>query len=272
VKRPGVYEREAGIPLRELFNEVAGGALRGQIKAVLAGFSSAAITPDRFAVRADFGSLAMIGTGLGSAGFIVLDETRSMPRVAQAVARFLFVESCNQCSACKQGLRIASEAIDELFDPAKATLDDIERAVVGARSAPQGNRCYLPVQGSILIANLVDRFHDELVQQANAPQAATEPFLAPVIIDFDEAKRSFSYDVTLPYKNPDWTYSFPTERPAEPPPPEFTRRAAFPARAPVGPVSVRLDPDVLAAAVAQAEKQGVALDRLINALMRAALR
>jgi NADH-quinone oxidoreductase subunit F len=47
--------------------------------------------------------LAAIGSGLGSAGFIVYDDTRSMLAVARSVSRFLYVESCGQCRACKFG-------------------------------------------------------------------------------------------------------------------------------------------------------------------------
>ena len=81
--------------------------------------------------------------------------------LARAFSQFLYVESCNQCPACKNGLRTASSAIDELFDPKLATPDDFERAFYGAHRAPQGNRCYLPVQGSVLIPSLIERFPEE---------------------------------------------------------------------------------------------------------------
>jgi len=117
VQKPGVYERPAGIPLRELFEDVAGGPRAGRkLKAALSGVSVAPISAERFDTPADFGSLALIGSGLGSAGFVLYDDAASMPRVAQMAARFLFVESCNQCSACKHGLRTASEALDAIFN------------------------------------------------------------------------------------------------------------------------------------------------------------
>ena len=88
VCRPGVYERPAGITLRELFHEVAGGPREGRkLKAALSGVSVAPIAAERFDTPADFGSLALIGSGLGSAGFIVYDDAASMPRVAQMAAR-----------------------------------------------------------------------------------------------------------------------------------------------------------------------------------------
>src|SRR5262249_22791522 len=145
--RPGVYEIEAGISLRELFREYGGGALPGRrFVAALSGVSSGVIVPSLFDTPAEFGALSRIGAGLGSAGFILFDDTRSMPRLAQTVARFLYVESCNQCSACKVGLRTASHSLDALFEDG-ARPDLLDMAMIGAQHAPQGNRCYLPVQG-----------------------------------------------------------------------------------------------------------------------------
>jgi NADH-quinone oxidoreductase subunit F len=209
VKRPGIYEVDAGVPLRKLIDQVAGGPANGKIKAVLSGFSAGAIAGNELDTPADFGSLSAIGSGLGSAGFIVLDSKRSMVRVAQAVARFLYVESCNQCPACKHGLRIASQTLDGMFDPRESHVHSIDLAVFGARSAPQANRCYLPVQASVLISSLVDKFKPEFdAQLADAGQNSV-PFSVPLITDFDEANHRFVYDDKFAFKNPDWSYSFP---------------------------------------------------------------
>ncbi len=91
VRRPGVYELEAGTTLRELLYGAAGGPLGGHtFKAVLAGTAAAVILPERFDTPADFGSLQLIGSGLGSAGFVVYDDRRSAPRIAQWVGAAIF--------------------------------------------------------------------------------------------------------------------------------------------------------------------------------------
>jgi NADH:ubiquinone oxidoreductase subunit F (NADH-binding) len=84
-----------------------------------------------------------------------LDDTTRTPTVTQAVTRFLFVESCNQCSACKAELRIASSAMDELIVAREARADLFERVVLGAKQAPQGNRCYLPVEAYFVVSSRV---------------------------------------------------------------------------------------------------------------------
>jgi len=262
VPRPGVYERQAGITLRELFHEVAGGPLPGRrFKAALAGVSTGVIPADKFDTPADFGSLHMIGSGLASAGFILFDDTASMPRVAQMAARFLYVESCNQCTACKHGLRTASTTLDAMFEPGGADADTFERALAGAQHAPQANRCYLPVQGAALVTSLMSRFREEFEALLAGRAEPSRPIPVPKMTDFDEASGTFSYDALQAHKNPDWTYAVP------PPTPSKTKPAT-PAPVSAGPVSVRLAADVHQALAGLAETGSPDLERAVNDALR----
>jgi NADH:ubiquinone oxidoreductase subunit F (NADH-binding) len=250
VARPGVYEVEAGITLRQLLHEHGGGPRKGRaFKCVLSGVSAPPVLPDKFDTRCDFGSLGLLRSGLGSAGFIAVDDATPMTRVAQAVARFLYVESCNQCSACKNGLRRASHAFDELFDSGAIAADAPERAVVAATTAPQGNRCYLPVQGARLLPALVVRFAREFKDAAARPGARGPAWPIPKIVDFDEATHAFTYDSRQALKQPDWTF-------AEKPPP--------PARPPTAPVSVRIAAELADRIAAIAVREGVDLEEKVH--------
>jgi NADH-quinone oxidoreductase subunit F len=272
VVRPGVYELEAGITLRELVHDIAGGPRPGRaVKALLCGVSAAVIPADRLDTPADHAHLQLIGSGLGSAGFIVLDDQASMARVTQAVARFLYVESCNQCPACKHGLRTASTALDELFNPRTATPDDAERALYGARQAPQGNRCYLPVQGAILIPSLLRTFSGELDAQLKHPSGASRSYILPKIVDFDEASRTFIYDELQPRKRPNWTYDDAPIEPTQPVPMSVPKpiKPARPAAetAPLRTATVRLAPDVREA-LARVLRDESEVDTVVNAALR----
>ena len=264
--RPGIYEAEAGIPLREVFYRLGDGPLPGRtFKGALSGVSTGVIGPEKFETRADFGSMRLIGSGLGSAGFMLLDDKTSVPRVAQALMRFLYVESCNQCTACKHGLRNASTALDELFDAKTAKPDALERALFGARSAPQANRCYLPVQGAQLLPSLVARFRPEFDHQIARPSAKSTRWVVPKIVDFDEEKRTFLYDARQAHKNPDWSYAEPRTTTAR-----FLVSA--PAPEPEGDVAVRLPPDLLDSLRQLAEVKGLDLDRQVEEALRQWLR
>ncbi|MGY3611511.1 SLBB domain-containing protein, partial [Bradyrhizobium sp. Lot11] len=80
VRKPGLYELPMGIPLRELVENHAGGALPGRrIKAVIPGGVSAPVIPEQgLEVGMDFDSLAAAGSMLGSAGVIVIDDSTCM--------------------------------------------------------------------------------------------------------------------------------------------------------------------------------------------------
>ncbi len=268
VMRPGIYERPAGITLHELFYEVAGGPREGRrFVAALSGVASAVITPERFATRADFGSMQLIGSGLGSAGFMVIDDSQSIPRVTQAVTRFLYVESCNQCSACKHGLRTASEAIDELFNVATASDDDVPRALYGARSAPQGNRCYLPVQGSVLVPSLLKAFAGAFETQRQYPEAPCKPWPIPKFVDYLPAERRFVLDEHQAFKTPDWTYVEPPKR-VSVPPVVRAKPAPRPHDADEAAQVVRLASEVARGMRAEAERAGEPFDKLVNRALR----
>ncbi len=210
VARPGVFEVEAGTSLREILYELAGGPRPGRaIKVVLSGVANAPILPDHLDVPADFGSLASIGSGLGSAGFIVYDDSRHALAIARAVARFLYVESCSQCSACKQGLGAASGGLDDLpIDDGRELGAALDRIVLSARSAPQGNRCYLPVQGSVLVPALVRAFRDEIAQVR--PGDRIEPVSIHKLVDYDPYAHVFAVDERQADKRPDWSYAHGT--------------------------------------------------------------
>src|SRR5207249_88700 len=103
VRRHGVAEVAMGTPLREVIETISGGPRRGRtLRAVLPGVSNAVIGAEAFDTPVSYEALAAIGSGLGAAGFIALDDTVDMTAVAAGASRFLAVESCGQCTPCKQ--------------------------------------------------------------------------------------------------------------------------------------------------------------------------
>jgi NADH-quinone oxidoreductase subunit F len=115
VVRPGVGEVELGTPLREVIDQVGGGVASGRtVKAVLSGVSNPVVTADQLDVPCSYEGMEAIGNGMGAAGFMVFDDTTSMVEVAQMISRFLYVESCGQCPACKLGCGAITERLDAL--------------------------------------------------------------------------------------------------------------------------------------------------------------
>ncbi|MPZ17114.1 MAG: NADH-quinone oxidoreductase subunit NuoF [Luteitalea sp.] len=105
VKRPGVYETDMSVTLRQLIYDYAGGISGDrELKAVIPGGSSTNVLPaDKIDVQASFDGLVQAGSMLGSAGIIVMDETTSMVWVAKNLLHFYEHESCGKCTPCREG-------------------------------------------------------------------------------------------------------------------------------------------------------------------------
>ena len=105
VKKPGVYEASMHTTLRELIYDHAGG-VRGDrpLKAIIPGGSSVPLMlPEQLDTPASFDAIQKVGSLLGSAGLIVLDDTVCMVWLAMNLLHFYRHESCGKCTPCREG-------------------------------------------------------------------------------------------------------------------------------------------------------------------------
>jgi NADH-quinone oxidoreductase subunit F len=105
VNNPGNFELPLGIPFAELL-EIAGGVWKGRkLKAVIPGGSSTPVVPAEtmLKVNMDYDALRAIGSGVGSAAVIVMDESTCMVSALERLSRFYKSESCGQCTPCREG-------------------------------------------------------------------------------------------------------------------------------------------------------------------------
>ena len=206
VQREGVFELPLGTPLRTLLEEHAGGPFDERtIKVVFPGASNTVIVPEQLDTPLDFDAMRAAGTGLGSAGFAVYDDSTCIAQAALLFSRFLYVESCGQCPPCKLGSGEITEQLQRIEDAAD---EGIELDVVLARAltVTDGQKCALPTGTTLLMQSIVQLFGQELrdhIGRACTPRK----LLPPKIVDFDEDAGRFVYDERYPSKQPDWTYA-----------------------------------------------------------------
>jgi len=111
VARPGTYELPLGVTLDELV-EAAGGYV-GKLKAFSPGGASSGFLPAAERGRPlDFKSLAEVGSMLGSAGVVVLNEGVDMAWAVRAQLEFFERESCGQCAPCRIGTAHQRHSLD----------------------------------------------------------------------------------------------------------------------------------------------------------------
>ena len=105
VQKPGVHLAPAGITMRELLDEYAGGMLPGHtFYGYFPGGASGGILPASMAdIPLDFDTLNQYGCFIGSAAIIVLSEKDTAKSAALNMLRFFREESCGQCTPCRVG-------------------------------------------------------------------------------------------------------------------------------------------------------------------------
>jgi NADH:ubiquinone oxidoreductase subunit F (NADH-binding) len=103
VARPGVYEVEAGTPMRTLF--AAAGGLDGELAGVLVGgYFGSWLLPQRLdSVELSNESLARHGAALGCGAVVALPATSCPVAETVRVAIYLATETAGQCGPCVHG-------------------------------------------------------------------------------------------------------------------------------------------------------------------------
>ncbi|MFN8528020.1 MAG: NADH-ubiquinone oxidoreductase-F iron-sulfur binding region domain-containing protein [Anaerolineae bacterium] len=123
VEKPGNYELEFGkFTLRDLIYNFGGGIKGGkQIKGVLPSGGSGPVIRINgnddpvLDTKLTYEDFTKLGSILGSASVIVMDETVDMTWVASKVTKFFHHESCGKCTPCREGTYWLDKVIDRIM-------------------------------------------------------------------------------------------------------------------------------------------------------------
>lgn len=154
----------------------------------------------------DFDSFAEAGSGLGSGGFIVYDTSRDIVQVLAQLERFLALESCGQCNACKLGNMDMAERLDK-FVRGEGTAQDIEQLRVRVAKVTDQNRCFLPVGAQLTVGSTLDAFEGDFRAHIGV---ASDPAVAvpvPKIVRLHPDTGDVTLDDEYWRKRPDWSYA-----------------------------------------------------------------
>ncbi len=132
VERPGVYEHEHGITLREVIDAAGGVRSSKPIKAVLLGGAAGGfVGPDELDIRMTFEDARAGGYTLGSGVVMVFDEDTDLVDICLRIARFFRDESCGQCVPCRVGTVRQEEALHRLVQGRTLGSREDEFALLG---------------------------------------------------------------------------------------------------------------------------------------------
>jgi NADH-quinone oxidoreductase subunit F len=174
VNNPCNVEEEMGIPLRELLEKHAGGVRGGwdNLLAVIPGGASTPLMPKDVCadITMDFDALRNAGTGLGTAGIIVMDKSTDVVKAISRLSYFYKHESCGQCTPCREGTGwmwrmmerlVRGEAESHEID----TLEQVTRQIEGHTICALGDAAAWPIQG------LIKHFRPEIERRIAARHA-----------------------------------------------------------------------------------------------------
>jgi NADH:ubiquinone oxidoreductase subunit F (NADH-binding) len=206
VRSPGVYELPMGLSLRDLVYGVGGGPPDGrELKAVFPGASSTVISAEQLDTPLGFETMKAVGTGLGAGGFVVYDDSACIVRATLGFSRFLYVESCAQCPACKHGTGAITELLQRI-ERGEGSEADVETILARAMTVTDAQRCALPTGETLLVQSVIQMFAPEVAEHFGRPCPRPRELPLPKMVDFDERAGDFIYDERYRYKRPDWTY------------------------------------------------------------------
>lgn len=128
INNNGLIEVPMGIPLRQIVEEMGGGAPDGRkVKAVQTGGPSGGCIPAEFLdTPVDFESLGKLGSIMGSGGMVVMDDTQNMVEIAKFYMEFCMDESCGKCIPCRAGT-VQMHHLLEKIAHRQATLRDLAK-------------------------------------------------------------------------------------------------------------------------------------------------
>jgi NADH-quinone oxidoreductase subunit F len=177
VNTPCNVEEEMGIPLKELLEKHAGGVRGGwdNLLAVIPGGSSTPLLTKDVCktMTMDFDALKAAGTGLGTAGIIVMDKSTDIVRAISRLSYFYKHESCGQCTPCREGTgwmwRMMDRMVRGQAEPHEIdTLYEITKQVEGHTICALGDAAAWPIQG------LIKNFRPEIERRIEMNKTVTQ--------------------------------------------------------------------------------------------------
>ncbi|MHB1565420.1 MAG: NADH-quinone oxidoreductase subunit NuoF [Acidiferrobacter sp.] len=162
VNRPGNYEVPLGVPFAELL-EMAGGVWHGRtLKAVIPGGSSVPVVRGEVMMdlTMDYDSLAKAGTMLGAGSVIIMDDTTCMVRALERISQFYFVESCGQCTPCREGTGWLARVLHRI-EHGQGRMEDLDLLVDMARKIEGRTICALGDAAALPVVSFMKNFREE---------------------------------------------------------------------------------------------------------------
>ncbi|HYY28863.1 MAG TPA: NuoF family protein [Chthoniobacterales bacterium] len=165
IRNSGLIEVPMGITIREVVEEMGGGAPGGaKVKAIQTGGPSGGCIPaEHFDTPIDYESLVKLGSIMGSGGLIVMDEHTNMVDVARFYMQFCMEESCGKCVPCRAGTIQMYNLLTKIVER-RGTLNDLEQLEELCDLVKHTSLCGLGQTAPNPVLSTLRYFRDEYLQ------------------------------------------------------------------------------------------------------------
>jgi NADH-quinone oxidoreductase subunit F len=175
INKPGNYELPLGTSFRELIFAHGGGIPDGHnIRAIMpAGASSSIIRVDETSfdkvmdTPLDYENVQSVGSLLGSASVIIIDDTHSMDWVINKTVNFFKHESCGKCTPCRDGTYWMLHLVKRIHAGQDGESDVRLLANVASQIIGK-NLCALGDFSTMAVSTAIDRFPEDFEVKVKA--------------------------------------------------------------------------------------------------------
>ncbi|MFP3859527.1 MAG: NADH-quinone oxidoreductase subunit NuoF [Bacteroidales bacterium] len=165
VEKPGYYETEMGVTLRQLIDEFSGG-MKDNKKfkaAIFGGAAGTFVNESIMDTPIGFDTLKEKGAVLGSGAVMVMGEDRSLYDMLLSVLEFFEHESCGKCTPCRVGSTQLVLMLKGMKDKPQSERTDILHKMKSEAEYMQKNSlCPLGASHILPVGSILQYFEDKL--------------------------------------------------------------------------------------------------------------
>lgn len=167
VNKPGVYELPTGTLLTDIIYKYAGG-VKGdkKIKMIIPGGTSMPpIKGDEIEnLKMDAESLKSVGSAIGTAGIVVIDETVDIIKILTRITKFYWHESCGQCTPCREGTGWMLKILERI-ERGEGVSSDLDLLVEIANNIEGNTVCALGDAAAWPVKFTIKKFRKEIEER-----------------------------------------------------------------------------------------------------------
>jgi NADH-quinone oxidoreductase subunit F len=175
INKPGNYELPLGTTFRELIFTHGGGIPDGRkVRAIMpAGASSSIIRVDDSTfetvmdTKMDYENVQSVGSLLGSASVIVIDDSHSMDWVIDKTVHFFKHESCGKCTPCRDGNYWMLHIVERIHS-GQGTQADLQLLKNVANQVNGKCLCALGDFSTMAVTSALERFPEDFMLKVKA--------------------------------------------------------------------------------------------------------